>query len=59
LIDLKTRAVAPFFPDARTLDNIYKLVREGKYISQLLIYVVNYLERELVGIGRDFRPRGD
>jgi hypothetical protein len=35
------------------------LVREGKYISQLLIYVVNYLERELVGIGRDFRPRGD
>jgi hypothetical protein len=25
LIDLKTRAVAPFFPDARTLHNIYKL----------------------------------
>jgi hypothetical protein len=25
LIDLKTRAVAPFFPDARTFHNIYKL----------------------------------
>jgi hypothetical protein len=25
LIDLKTRAVAPFFPDVRTFHNIYKL----------------------------------
>jgi hypothetical protein len=25
LIDLKTRAVARFFPDARTFHNIYKL----------------------------------
>ena len=25
MIDLKTRAVAPFFPDARTFHNIYKL----------------------------------
>jgi hypothetical protein len=25
LIDLKTRAVAPFFPDTRTFHNIYKL----------------------------------
>jgi hypothetical protein len=25
LIDLKTRAVAPFSPDARTFHNIYKL----------------------------------
>jgi hypothetical protein len=29
LIDLKTRAVAPFFPDARTFHNIYKLQKHA------------------------------
>jgi hypothetical protein len=41
LIDLKTRAVAPFFPDALTFHNIYKLqkhvlLRHQSYLSQII-----------------------
>jgi hypothetical protein len=33
LIDLKTQAVAPFFPDAHTFHNIYKLQKHILLIS--------------------------
>jgi hypothetical protein len=37
MIDLKTRAVAPFFPDARTFHNIYKL----QILFMLVVVIIN------------------
>jgi hypothetical protein len=41
LIDLKTRAVAPFFPDARTFHNIYKLHKHVllRHQSYLIVFM--------------------
>jgi hypothetical protein len=43
LIDLKTRAVAPFSPDARTCHNIYKLQKHVllRHQSYLLVFMGN------------------
>jgi hypothetical protein len=43
LIDLKTRAVAPFFPDARTFHNIYKLQKHVllRHQSYLIVFMGN------------------
>jgi hypothetical protein len=43
LIDLKTRAVAPFSPDARTFHNIYKLQKHVliRHQSHLIIFMGN------------------
>jgi hypothetical protein len=43
LIDLKTRAVAPFFPDARTFHNIYKLQKPVLLRNQsyLIVFMGN------------------
>jgi hypothetical protein len=40
LIDLKTRAVAPFVPDARTFHNIYKLQKQEMDAILLVIGIV-------------------
>jgi hypothetical protein len=41
LIDLKTRAVAPFFSDARTFHNIYKLQKHAllRHQSFLIVFI--------------------
>ena len=43
MIDLKTRAVAPFSPDARTFHNIYKLQKHVvlKHQSYLIVFMGN------------------
>jgi hypothetical protein len=43
LIDLKTRAVAPFPPDARTFHNIYKLQKHVllRHQSYLIVFMGN------------------
>jgi hypothetical protein len=43
LIDLKTRKVAPFFPDARTFHNIYKLQKHVllRHQSYLIVFMGN------------------
>jgi hypothetical protein len=43
LIDLKTRTVAPFFPDARTFHNIYKLQKHVllRHQSYLIVFMGN------------------
>ena len=43
MIDLKTRAVAPFFPDARTFHNIYKSQKHAllRYQSYLIVFMGN------------------
>ena len=43
MIDLKTRAVAPFFPDARTFHNIYKLQKNVllRHQSYLIVFMGN------------------
>jgi hypothetical protein len=40
-IDLKTRAIAPFFPDARTFHNIYKLQKHVllRHQSYLIVFM--------------------
>jgi hypothetical protein len=44
LIDLKTRAVAPFSPDARTFHNIYKLQKHAllRHQSYLIVFMGKY-----------------
>ena len=43
MIDLKTRAVAPFFPDARAFRNIYKLQKHVllRHQSHLIVFMGN------------------
>ena len=43
MIDLKTRAVAPFPPDARTFHNIYKLQKHvlSRHQSYMIVYIGN------------------
>jgi hypothetical protein len=42
-LSLKTRAVAPFFPDARTFHNIYKLQKHVllRHQSYLIVFMCN------------------
>ena len=41
MIDLKTRAVAPFAPDARTFHNIYKLQKHVLFRHQS--YLIDFM----------------